>query len=53
MRACEGLAHLGDRDVIAAHFEEFNGRAEANRGTTHVSVIDCHGNAAAATVSIG
>jgi gamma-glutamyltranspeptidase/glutathione hydrolase len=49
----EGLTNLADRDVIAAHFEELAGRANANRGTTHVSVIDTHGNAAAATVSNG
>ena len=54
-RRLEGarLANLADRDVIAAHFGELDGRAEANRGTTHLSVIDSRGNAAAATVSNG
>lgn len=47
------LAGLTDREVIAAHFERLQGRPEANRGTTHVSVIDSVGNAAAASVSNG
>ena len=47
------LADLTGRDAITAHFAALNGRAEANRGTTHVSVIDSLGNGAAATVSNG
>jgi gamma-glutamyltranspeptidase/glutathione hydrolase len=47
------LTGLADRELIAAHFENFQGRPEANRGTTHVSVIDSAGNAAAASVSNG
>jgi gamma-glutamyltranspeptidase/glutathione hydrolase len=47
------LASLVDREVIRVHFERLQGRPEAYRGTTHLSIIDSVGNAAAATVSNG
>ena len=39
--------------VVRQHIEEMRGHALAPRGTTHISVIDKDGNAAAATVSNG
>ncbi|MCB1527807.1 MAG: gamma-glutamyltransferase [Hyphomicrobiaceae bacterium] len=44
---------LKDADILAAHLAEISGRAQAYRGTTHISVIDSDGRAAAATVSNG
>jgi len=39
--------------VVRQHLEEMRQHPPAPRGTTHISVIDRHGNAAAATVSNG
>ncbi|HRY08033.1 MAG TPA: gamma-glutamyltransferase [Hyphomicrobiaceae bacterium] len=44
---------LLDADVIASCLRDIEGHAPAYRGTTHVSVIDHDGRAAAATVSNG
>ncbi len=44
---------LLDGDIVANHLVELSRHAEAYRGTTHISVIDADGRAAAATVSNG
>lgn len=46
-------ASLQDGDIIAAHLAELSNRARAYRGTTHISVVDAEGRAAASTVSNG
>ncbi|MGI9383586.1 MAG: gamma-glutamyltransferase [Methyloligellaceae bacterium] len=54
-RAKQGnaLASLTDPDVIAQHLAQLAAHAPATRGTTHISVIDGEGNAAAATITNG
>ncbi len=60
-RGDSGLAALDDRafkrlldpDLIASYQEDVADRPQAYRGTTHISVIDMHGNAAAVTLSNG
>ena len=44
---------LLDQELVRRYTEEVDGAAQSSRGTTHVSVIDGAGNAAAATVSNG
>lgn len=39
--------------TIAAHLKALEGHTPATRGTTHISVIDAEGNAAAATITNG
>ena len=51
--AAEDLGALSSAPAIAEHFEALAGHAPAYRGTTHISVIDAEGNAAAASVSNG
>lgn len=46
-------ARLLDPALVAAYREQVRGRPRAYRGTTHISVIDADGNAAAMTVSNG
>ncbi len=46
-------AALLDPDLLALYRAQVLGRAAALRGTTHVSVIDAHGNVASMTVSNG
>ena len=48
----DGAAILAG-DILARHFAALDGHAPATRGTTHVSVIDAEGNAAAATITNG
>ncbi|MEC9369036.1 MAG: gamma-glutamyltransferase [Pseudomonadota bacterium] len=43
---------LGD-DVLAWHLAELRSHARSSRGTTHISIIDGEGNAAAVTISNG
>ncbi|MGD9868614.1 MAG: gamma-glutamyltransferase, partial [Hyphomicrobiales bacterium] len=53
-RAREGdSGDLLAEDVLARHLAAVRDRAPASRGTTHISVIDAHGNAAAVTISNG
>lgn len=49
----DAIERLAAAEVIAAHLETARGHAPATRGTTHISVIDAEGNAAAATVTNG
>jgi gamma-glutamyltranspeptidase/glutathione hydrolase len=52
----EPAAHgdaLLDAEFVARYRAEVAGRARAPRGTTHISVIDAHGNAASLSVSNG
>ncbi|MGB0682021.1 MAG: gamma-glutamyltransferase [Magnetovibrionaceae bacterium] len=51
-QAARGLGELAP-DLIAAYRQGVLGRTGANRGTTHISVIDSEGSAASATVSNG
>lgn len=51
--AAENLSELSGNTAIARHFEALANHAPAHRGTTHISVIDAEGNAAAASVSNG
>lgn len=51
--SCDIEVALGDASLLQTHLDEMRGRFQAVRGTTHISVIDCEGNAAAATVSNG
>ena len=51
--AAEDLNELSGSAAIARHFETLSNHAPAHRGTTHISVIDADGNAAAASVSNG
>lgn len=44
---------MPDAATIARELERAAGHAAASRGTTHVSIIDADGNAAAATISNG
>jgi len=55
VRAAEAadLSAVTGGGVIARHFEALSGHAEVTRGTTHISVIDAQGNAAAVSVSNG
>lgn len=53
VRADLGGAGDFDETVLAEHLRIVGGHAPATRGTTHVSVIDADGNAAAATISNG
>jgi gamma-glutamyltranspeptidase/glutathione hydrolase len=46
-------ADPGDDALIAALRAQVAGRADAPRGTTHISVVDAAGNAAAVTLSNG
>ena len=46
-------SRLMEVDVVGRHLAELAGRAQAYRGTTHISVMDGDGRAAAATVSNG
>lgn len=48
----QGILDIPD-DVLQRHLQEMRRHASAPRGTTHISVIDRAGNAAAATVSNG
>ena len=47
------LAELADPDLIRRHLSRLAAHTPATRGTTHISVIDAEGNAAAATVTNG
>lgn len=49
----ENTRKLLDATTVAHYFKLMSGHKPANRGTTHVSVIDAEGNAAAATISNG
>ncbi|MYA16101.1 MAG: Gamma-glutamyltranspeptidase [Gammaproteobacteria bacterium] len=42
-----------DADLVRRYQDAMHGRAQARRGTTHISVADCEGNVAAMTVSNG
>ncbi len=44
---------LAEDRLLARHLAALDGHAPAMRGTTHISVIDADGNAAAATISNG
>ncbi|SME89716.1 gamma-glutamyltranspeptidase / glutathione hydrolase [Tistlia consotensis] len=46
-------ARLFDPDLVARYRAELAGRPGVSRGTTHLSVVDRRGNAAAATLSNG
>lgn len=52
-REASSADDLLDEDLLARYRAEVMDRASAPRGTTHISVIDGDGNAAAATVSNG
>ena len=49
----EDLAGLANPDRLAASFAALDGLSPAYRGTTHISVVDGEGNAAAVTFSNG
>jgi len=52
----ELIAHAGveaEADIITRQIAALAGHAPATRGTTHISVIDAQGNAAAVTISNG
>ncbi len=49
----DAAGRLLDAEFMAAYREELLGRQFAARGTTHISVADAAGNAAAATLSNG
>lgn len=49
----EALHEILSEAALTEHFAALQGRQPATRGTTHVSVIDAAGNAAAATVTNG
>ena len=51
--AGEALAELADPDRLTAAFAALDGLSPAYRGTTHISVVDREGNAAAVTFSNG
>jgi gamma-glutamyltranspeptidase/glutathione hydrolase len=48
-----GSRGLLDPDLLQRYRNEINGNPEALRGTTHISVIDDHGNAASMSLSNG
>jgi len=48
-----GTAAEFDAEIVARFRDEMRGRAQARRGTTHISVADGEGNLAAMTVSNG
>ncbi len=47
------LAQIVEDPTIAAHVAALEGHKPATRGTTHISIIDGNGNAAAATITNG
>ncbi len=47
------LADFASQDHIRHHLEQMNTHPPAHRGTTHLSVLDASGNAAALTLSNG
>ncbi len=47
------LAKITQPHIIKQQLEKIQQHTPAPRGTTHISVIDAHGNAAAATISNG
>jgi len=49
----DGMSALLDKAFLAQFLSELKNRAQALRGTTHISVVDAQGNAAAMTVSNG
>ncbi|MDH5546572.1 MAG: gamma-glutamyltransferase [Gammaproteobacteria bacterium] len=48
-----GLASLLDPEQLKTFVKTLKGRAQALRGTTHISIVDAKGNAAAMTLSNG
>lgn len=51
--ADDAESRLFDPDMLARYRDQITGRAKARRGTTHISIIDRDGNAAALTLSNG
>ena len=49
----DGISALLDKEFLAQFLSDLKNRAQALRGTTHISVVDAKGNAAAMTVSNG
>ncbi|MDH5219271.1 MAG: gamma-glutamyltransferase, partial [Gammaproteobacteria bacterium] len=49
----DGMSALLDKEFLAQFLSELKNRVQALRGTTHISVVDAQGNAAAMTVSNG
>jgi len=49
----DALSTITGNEIINQHLRKIQQHAPAPRGTTHISVIDANGNAAAATVSNG
>ncbi len=49
----EGLEAILDEALLARYVAEIRGKPQAQRGTTHISVIDGQGNAASLTLSNG
>ncbi|MEN8129247.1 MAG: gamma-glutamyltransferase [Pseudomonadota bacterium] len=45
--------HLLDEDYLQRYRQQISATAQAQRGTTHISIIDAHGNVASMTVSNG
>lgn len=51
--ADEAAGRLLDPDLLAGYKQQVLGRPACTRGTTHINVVDAHGNAAALSVSNG